>query len=103
MKSFIEWANNNGYKQTLSIDRIDNDKNYCPENCEWKTAKEQSINRRNSVKMNAISPNGEVFKDIEYIIDFCKNNNLDYSAVYACMRGKHKHHKGWRFERIEKQ
>ncbi len=30
----------------LSLDRIDNDKNYCRENCKWSTRKEQNINRR---------------------------------------------------------
>ncbi len=49
-KHFYEWSINNGYKENLTIDRIETNGNYCPENCRWITMKEQNYNRRNSHK-----------------------------------------------------
>ena len=44
--NFYDWAMSNGYSEELSIDRIDNDGNYCPENCRWATSNIQNRNKR---------------------------------------------------------
>lgn len=46
---FYTWAINNGYKDDLTIDRIDVDRNYEPDNCQWITLQEQQLNKNNTV------------------------------------------------------
>ena len=46
--NFYNWAIDNGYKDGLTIDRINNDGNYEPDNCRWVDSKTQQRNRRNN-------------------------------------------------------
>ena len=45
---FKQWAESNGYKDNLSIDRINGKKDYCPENCRWVDRYEQQHNLKNN-------------------------------------------------------
>ena len=53
-ENFATWAKENGYNDDLTLDRIDPNKNYCPENCKWSTNIEQQRNKRNNriIKFN---------------------------------------------------
>lgn len=50
-QAFYTWAVNNGYKDNLTLDRINVDKNYEPLNCRWVSMKEQSYNKSNTRKI----------------------------------------------------
>lgn len=55
---FKEWAVSNGYKEGLTIDRIDTNGGYCPENCRWVTTREQN---RNYSRNHKVEYNGKTY------------------------------------------
>lgn len=73
-KSFYDWAILNGYEDGLTIERLDNNKGYSPDNCTFITKSEQSKNRRVNYRVNI---NGSVM----CLYDACKHLYIDYSLV----------------------
>lgn len=47
-RAFYSWAMQNGYDDSLSLDRIDNSQGYSPENCRWATRRTQNVNKINN-------------------------------------------------------
>lgn len=47
-QNFFEWALKNGYSEDLTIERIDVNGDYCPENCTWITMSEQYKNKQSN-------------------------------------------------------
>ena len=72
--NFYNWAINNGWENGLSIDRIDNDKDYCPENCKFSTSKQQSRNRTSNVRLTI---NGET----RILIEWAELLNIKYETL----------------------
>lgn len=75
--SFWAFVNDMGNKpfKACTIERLDNNKNYCKDNCVWATAKEQAKNRRNNIY---IAYQNEVYT----LFSICKLLNLTHSTVY---------------------
>lgn len=74
-KSFHDWAISNGYADNLTIDRIDVNGNYCPENCRWATAYEQTKNRRNTVFV-------EYDGDVHTLNEWSKITGIGYQTLF---------------------
>ncbi|MCI8378602.1 MAG: hypothetical protein HFH72_08810 [Lachnospiraceae bacterium] len=84
---FAEWAMKNGYKDGLTLDRIDNNKGYSPDNCRWATMKEQENNRSNNVII-------EYMGESKTMKQWCDCLGLNYGMVKARKR------KGWKVPRL---
>lgn len=85
---FREWAMSAGYQDDLTIDRINVDGNYCPENCQWATNHEQM---NNMTKNRKITYRGETLSMSKWAERF----GISYGTM------NHRIQRGWSMERIE--
>lgn len=71
---FYEWAISHGYDRGLTLDRIDNDKGYNPNNCQFATRKHQSNNKRNNIYLT--------FDGVtKTLMEWCEYYDVPYSRV----------------------
>lgn len=82
-KSFYDWAINNGWERGLSIERIDNSKQYEPENCKWIDMCKQSQNR--TTNHYVVDKNGNVYT----IAEISRKTDINVHTLYSCYN-KHK-------------
>lgn len=80
--AFYYWSINNGYKDNLTIDRIDNNKGYSPDNCRWVDVKTQTNNTRRNV---LLSYNGKT----QSMAQWAKELNISYNTIIC------RHRKGY--------
>lgn len=86
-QNFEKWAKQSGYSDDLTIDRINNDGNYEPDNCRWVNMVVQSRNKRNS---RIVTFNGETL----HIKDMAEKHNIPANVA------ENRYQKGWSIEKI---
>lgn len=74
--NFRNWANETKTDETLTLDRLNNDLGYSPDNCRWATAKEQNSNKRNNLLFEL---NGEICT----LKEWCRRFNVNYLTIYS--------------------
>lgn len=75
-EAFHDWAMANGYRDDLTIDRIDVNGNYCPENCRWVSRKVQGNNKRNN---HNITYKGKT----QTLSQWCEELDLSYGTIWC--------------------
>lgn len=73
--AFYDWAMDHGYHDSLTIDRIDSNKGYSPDNCRWLSMKGQNNNRRCNL---VITLNGKT----QTLSEWSRELNLPYGTIH---------------------
>lgn len=86
---FYDWATKNGYADNLSIDRIENADNYCPENCRWADRYTQAHNTRRSVGFDKAEKITSDYNTGKYThIELASINGVSRATVQRIIYGK---------------
>ena len=73
--TFFNWALSNNWQQGLSIDRIDNNGNYYPENCRWSTQLEQCNNQNKNIVLTYQNKT-------QTLSQWARELNMPYACLY---------------------
>lgn len=85
IRNFAEWAYNNGWKEGYSIDRIDNDGDYCPENCRWVSVSENS-RKKCTTKIDMIMAQEIRSRINEDWYELAKEYNCTHGNIWFIMK-----------------
>jgi len=73
--AFREWALANGYNDNLTIDRINSNMGYYPENCRWSDMTTQNNNRRDNVLI-------KIGDEVDTLSNWAKHSGIPYGCLY---------------------
>lgn len=98
-KTFEKWALNAGYEKGLTVERIDNDKGYSPDNCKMATRKEQSRNMRRNRRVARISESGETIAEYKTIVEAAEDTGCNQVSIGKVCMGKERSTHGmfWKY------
>lgn len=86
-ENFYNWATTHGYADNLTIDRINNNGNYFPENCRWVDMKTQANNTRKNVKIT--------YKNkTQTLKEWADELGMTYTQIY------HRYERGWELDKM---
>lgn len=80
--NFYEWAHANGYRDDLTIERIDVNGDYCPENCKWIPLKDQAFNKRETIWVDYKGRHIQLLK-------LCQEKGLKYDPIHNRIMNLH--------------